>query len=100
MAKIPTLDSRRVIVLSIISAVLALWGGISVFGSVLMEGESKTVFQAAESKIVGETGVILICSSLLILSILLAAALVVKEMRVQNSLSRQLLKAYGHNPDF
>ena len=99
MAKIPTLDSRRVIVLTLVSTGLILWGLSTIGNSVLIEMASKTVLESVASRIVGVTGVFLICSALLVLTILLAAALIIKELRIHNALSRQLLKSYGREPE-
>lgn len=96
---IKSLDSKRVIFTSLAAAFVATCGLMMLGQASWMESKSKTVFQELESKVTWETGIILLCCALIVTTLLLGVALIVREIRVHCMLTRQLLRAYGHEPD-
>jgi len=95
---IKALDSSRVITAWLFSAVGFLIAVCFIIDGLTSSAKSTTIMQQIESSINLGTGMICACGAFISCVILLSLAILVREIRTQSELSRQLLRAYGHEP--
>lgn len=74
-------------------------GGLWFLGAFWGSSSDKTVFHSLAREVSTETSVVILCCSGLAFVLICTGWIIMGELRKQSELTRQLLRAYGHEPE-